>query len=452
MQTRSIPALVLLAATAVGAPAHAGSGAAAAATCKTRSQEILQAMRSGHYDDATRHFDARMAEALPAAKIGQVWGTMLPAQVGAFVAADAPVAGTVQGHSLVQTPLHFANGGLIMRVACQADGSVGGLFFVPLPADPGKAPSAGLPAGIREVPKQVPSPPGELPGVLTLPAGKGPFPAAVLLAGSGPNDMDETIGPNKPLRDIALGLAEAGIATLRYDKRTRVYGPRLAGQSITVDQEVTDDALAALHELRALPQIDRARVFVVGHSLGALMAPRIARRDGHLAGAVLLAAPERLDLALVVRQLRYIEGLGGAYAAVGKQIPAIETARDALAAADPAHPPQGLFFHAPAAYWLSLRDYDAIDASRAIHTPLLVLQGLADYQVGADFARWQRAFDGSTRVRLHGYPGLSHLFMPAGKPPSPADYGKAGHVDPAVIHDMASWMLARPPVGRHEPG
>lgn len=447
MQNRVIHACLLLFATLAGTPAHARADDPAA-LCRSRSAAVLEALHGGRYADATRHFDARMSAALPASKLAEVWSTMLPAKVGGFVSGGSPDVTRAGGMPVVQTPLHFERGALMMRVACQPDGSIGGLFFAPLPAEADASPPAAAPPhGIREVAVDVPSPPGKLPGVLTLPAGKGPFPAAVLVAGSGPNDMDETIGPNKPLRDIALGLAEAGIATLRYDKRTHAYGPRLAGQPITVDQEVTDDALAALHELRALPQIDRARVFVVGHSLGALMAPRIARRDGHLAGAVLLAAPERLDLAVVVRQLRYIEGLGGAYAAVGKQIPAIETARDALAAADPAHPPQGLFFHAPAAYWLSLRDYDAIDTSRAIRTPLLVLQGLADYQVGADFARWQRAFDGSTRVRLHGYPGLSHLFMPAGKPPSPADYGKAGHVDPAVIRDMASWMLARPPVG-----
>ncbi|MBU6248264.1 MAG: alpha/beta hydrolase [Xanthomonadaceae bacterium] len=428
----------------VALPGHAAR--AATETCVGRSGELLQALRGGRYEDATRHFDARMAAALPARTIGQLWSTMLPAKVGAFTSSDAPSTARAGDLQVVQTPLHFARGGLLMRVACQADGTIGGLYFLPLPGVPGAAPTAALPDGIHARPLDVPSPDGALPGMLTLPRGTGPFPAAVLLAGSGPNDMDETIGPNKPLRDIALGLAEAGIATLRYDKRTHAYGSQLAGQPITIDQEVTDDALAALRQLRALPHVDPSRTFVVGHSLGALMAPRIAQRDGHLAGAVLLAAPERMNLERVIHQLRYIEGLGGDYAAVGKQIPAVESAREAMARADPDHPPQGLFFHAPAAYWLSLRDYDAIDTARALHLPLLVLQGLADYQVGPDFARWQQAFRGSHRVSLHGYPGLSHLFMPAGTPPTPADYGRAGHVDPAVIRDIAAWMLRQHPV------
>ncbi|MCP1374370.1 alpha/beta fold hydrolase [Dyella lutea] len=442
MQNRVMQACLLMIATLAGAPAHARVDDPAT-LCRTRSAAVLEALRDGRYADATRHFDARMSAALPASKLAEVWGTMLPAKAGGFVSGGSPSVTQAGGMPVVQTPLHFAQGALMMRVACQADGSIGGLFFAPLPAEADAAPAAAPSHGIREVAVDVPSPPGKLPGVLTLPAGEGPFPAAVLVAGSGPNDMDETIGPNKPLRDIALGLAEAGIATLRYDKRTHAYGPQLAGQPITIDQEVTDDALAALHQLRTLPRVDPSRIFVVGHSLGALMAPRIARRDGHLAGAVLLAAPERMNLELVIHQMRYIESLGGAYAAAGKQIPAAEAARDAMAKADSGHPPKGLYFHAPAAYWLSLRDYDAIDTARALHVPLLVLQGLADYQVGPDFARWQQAFRGSHRVSLRGYPGLSHLFMPAGTPPSPADYGKAGHVEPGVIRDIAAWMLAR---------
>ncbi len=445
MQSRVMQACLLLVAVLAGAPAHARTDDPAT-LCRSRSAAVLEALHSGRYADATEHFDTRMAAALPAAKLGEVWSTMLPAKVGSFASGGSSTVSTAGGMPVVQTPLHFARGALMMRVACHPDGSIGGLFFAPLPEQADAAPAAALPRGIHELALVVPSPPGDLPGMLTLPAGKGPFPAALLVAGSGPNDMDETIGPNKPLRDIALGLAEAGIVTLRYDKRTRVYAAQLAGEPITIDQEVTDDALAALRVLRSQPQVDRSRMFVLGHSLGALMAPRIARRDGHLAGAVLLAAPERMNLDLVIRQMRYVARLGGDYAAAAKAIPEVEAARDHLARADPAHPPQGQFFHAPAAYWLSLRDYDAIDTARTIRTPLLVLQGLADYQVapGQEFVRWEQVFHDSKRVSLHGYPGLGHLFMPAGNPPSPADYDHAGHVDQAVIHDIATWILARP--------
>lgn len=99
-----------------------------------------------------------------------------------------------------------------------------------------------------------------LPGTLVTPDGAGPFPAAVLVHGSGPQDRDSTIGPNHPLRDIAHGLAERGIATLRYDKRTRVH-PIAASfdPDFSVDKESTDDTVAAVAALQATPGIDPGR-------------------------------------------------------------------------------------------------------------------------------------------------------------------------------------------------
>ena len=120
-----------------------------------------------------------------------------------------------------------------------------------------------------------------LPGTLSLPVGDGPFPAVVLVHGSGPNDRDETIGPNKPFRDLAWGLASQGIAVLRYDKRTKVYGEKMSHMvdTITVQTEVIDDALAAVALLRDTTQIDPHRICVLGHSLGGYVLPRIGSAD-----------------------------------------------------------------------------------------------------------------------------------------------------------------------------
>lgn len=289
----------------------------------------------------------------------------------------------------------------------------------------------------------VPSPVGPLPGTLTMPSGSGPFPVVLLLAGSGPNDRDETIGSNKPFLDIATGLAEHGIATLRYDKRTRVFGA--GSRVITVDDEVTDDAVAALQLLAKQPAIDATRVFVLGHSLGGLMAPRIAERVPGVAGVILFAAPVTFDLDTVLRQIRYITTVQHVPPEQSQQLTAqIVTARDAIAKADPAHPPAGEYFHAPASYWLSFRGYDPVAVAKNLRRPLLILQGGRDYQVTPkdDFAHWQTAFAHDKHATLKEYPELYHLFMQGGDPPSPADYAKAGHVDATVISDIADWIAA----------
>src|SRR4030095_10169400 len=135
------------------------------------------------------------------------------------------------------------------------------------------------PERFHDVALTIGAPPYALPATLSLPEGEGPLPGVVRVHGSGPNDRDETVGANKIFKDLAEGLASAGIAVLRYEKRTYTYGDQLTN-TITIDDEVVLDAIAATRTLAARAEIDRARVFVIGHSLGAMLAPEIAQRTG----------------------------------------------------------------------------------------------------------------------------------------------------------------------------
>jgi uncharacterized protein len=130
----------------------------------------------------------------------------------------------------------------------------------------------------------------------------------VLIAGSGPNDRDETVGANKTLRDLAEGLSSKGVMTLRYDKRTFAHADKMS-RSDTVEQEVIADAVSAIELLRQRPEVDANKIFVVGHSLGALLAPEISQRAGGMAGMVLLAAPSRPLPQIIVEQMRFLKAL-----------------------------------------------------------------------------------------------------------------------------------------------
>lgn len=415
---------------------------AASDSCEARSTEILDALRKGDFASATTHFDGPVKAAVDAQRLGEIWQHMLPMKFGAFDHADAPKA-DMQGGAMVETPLYFARGHLVMRVACNAEGEVAGLRFVPAPST---AATGTLGPGERHL--DVPTPLGLLPGIFTMPAGSGPFPVVVLIGGSGPHDGDETIGPNKPFRDIAQGLAAAGVASLRYDKRTLTYAAQMAARNdVTIDDEVTNDALAAIKLAGAQPGIDPHRVFVLGHSLGAYMAPRIAQRDDSLAGLILLAAPARPLLDVQAQQVREVgkrQGLSDEQ--IANRLHVIEAERRWLAGQDASKPATGSFGGVPQSYELSLRDYDVVTVAKTLGMPMLILQGGSDFQVSPqqDFERWQSALAGRSRVTFHRYDGLSHLFMPAGSSGTPPDYQVPGHVETKVIRDISNWVKDPP--------
>ncbi len=151
----------------------------------------------------------------------------------------------------------------------------------------------------------------KLPGVLCLPNLGDKKTIVLLLAGSGPNDKDESIGPNKILKDIALGLASQGIGSLRYDKRTLVYGEELktSNNNLGIEEEVIEDALNAIKLLDKHSETKSSSIVVIGHILGGMCAPLIAKKSSKVKGVVLMAANARPLEDLILEQLTYIYSL-----------------------------------------------------------------------------------------------------------------------------------------------
>ena len=282
----------------------------------------------------------------------------------------------------------------------------------------------------------------ELPGTLTLPNGDGPFPAAVIVHGSGPNDRDLTFGPNKIYRDLAWGLASRGIAVLRYDKRSFVHGTQMAAlTSFTVWEETVEDARLAVEFLREQPNIDPAAVFVIGHSLGGHLAPRIAEGDSELAGLVLLAGNARPLEDLILEQTYYLTDLDGniteAEAAARQEVTdAVEAIRTLESRDAP-----GLYLGAPAAYWWDMRDYDPVALAATLGIPMLILQGERDYQVTLeDYALWQEGLVALGNVSTVSFPALNHMFMAGEGQSRPGEYAQPGFMDEQVVRTVTAWI------------
>jgi hypothetical protein len=319
------------------------------------------------------------------------------------------------------------------------------------PTGPWQPPDYADPAAFDEQDVTVGSGPLAVPGTLSLPRQGGPWPAVVLLSGSGPLDRDETIGRNKPLKDLAWGLASCGVAVLRFDKVTYAHGQEVVqDRGFTLADEYLPQATAAIDLLRGLPGIDAGRIVVAGHSLGGTVAPRVAAAAPSVAGLVILAGGTQPMYWAAVRQVRYLASLNPATAAASESaIEAMTRQAEKVDSPDlsPSTADGELPFGVPATYWLDLREYDPATAAAALGKPILILQGGRDYQstVAEDLAGWKAGLAGRPDVTIHVYDADNHLFVPGSGPSSPAEYEPAQHMDPAVIADIAAWLASALP-------
>ncbi len=410
------------------------------------TNQLIGQLAAGDYAAAVSRFDADMLAALPEAKLKQAWESLSP-QFGAYKGTVAiQPAGRKDAYDIVVATLEFEKGRLGLRVSVNSDtGQIGGLFFTAADQPPAAAyePPAYVDTN-KFVERDVTVGDGSkwaLPGTLTTPKGDGPFPAVVLVHGSGANDRDETIGPNKPFKDITWGLASQGIAVLRYDKRTKVYGDKIALlDQFTVKEESIDDAAAAVELLKQTPNIDPQRVYVLGHSLGGYLAPRIAQARPDIAGLIVLAGLTRPIEDAMLEQVTYLFSLNGTsnaeqLAELKKQVEAVK----AVSAAEAAAGTQLL--NAPASYWFDLKDYHPAEMARTQTVPMLILQGERDYQVTmVDFENWRAALSARSDVQFKSYPDLNHLFITGEGKSRPEEYQQPGHVAQAVVDDIAAWV------------
>lgn len=417
--------------------------------------DLIELLVAEDFAAAVEGFDATMAQALPAADLATTWRQLID-QVGPYESEITRRQEATAGYDAVVVTAQFERSPLDIRVVFDSERRIAGLFFQPASGTGPTAEAWAPPSYAGEVAERDVTVGADgdwpLPGTLTTPLGAGPWPAVVLVHGSGPNDRDETIGPNKPFRDLALGLAGQGIAVLAYDKRTFTHQDRLAeATDITVVTETVDDAVAAVDLLLAEPDlIDPGGIVVLGHSLGGMLAPRIAEASDGVAGLVIMAGSARPLEDLILEQSRYLAERDGTVTAAEEEALAelavqVEAIRDP--GLDPSTPADQLL-GVPASYWLDLRDHDPLATAAGLDLPMLVLQGERDYQVTMeDFALWEEALAGRDDVTFRSFPGLNHLMMAGEGEVSPEgwggpeEYDVPGHVAPEVVDAIAEFVL-----------
>ena len=447
MKIKQLPSAVSLLLTvmllATSAPSHAQQ-----ADPEVRARQVLDQMVNGKFSEIEAQYDSAMKSALPPGKLAEVWG-QLNDQIGSFKKVTGATTRQISGYEVVTLTCEFQQMAIDTIVSFTSGGQIGGIRIVPHKPDAEwSAPAYAKTDSFREQAVTVESGHWELPGTLTVPAGSGPFPLVVLVHGSGPHDQDETMGPNATFKDLAWGLGSKGVAVLRYVKRTKKYGVKIGDDPsrFTVDDEVINDARAAVDLASREPKIDSKRIYVLGHSLGGYLAPRIASGDAQVGGLIIFAGSARPMEKLVVEQLQYFSTLpGGDSDLVRAKIAAAEQSERQIESPDlkPGDTVELLGTKITATYFLDLRGYEPTAVAAKLSIPILVMQGGRDYQVrDADFEAWKKTLEGKPTVQFKYYPDVNHLFETGKGMATPAEYDNPGHVAEPVISDMAAWILS----------
>ena len=290
-----------------------------------------------------------------------------------------------------------------------------------------------------------------LPGTLTLPENAtSPLPAVVLLHGSGPNDRDETVGQTKLFRDLSEMLGAQGVAVLRYDKRTLVYGSTYTQEDLktfTVDEESIRDAVAAAELLRSDPRV--GKVFLAGHSMGAMIAPRIAAENpGLFDGIILLSGtPKTLGDIVLSQNQAIVDALPPLTKAIGTiQMQGLRKEWENLLNSSAEEAKKLTVFGQPAYYFWEMAQHDTGEILKSLEIPALIINGGRDFQVAdADGIDAWNALNLPENVQVIYHPELNHLLMAPDAPEEDrgtmAEYDTPCRVSREIISEIAQFIL-----------
>ena len=304
-----------------------------------------------------------------------------------------------------------------------------------------------------------------LKGTFTKPAGAGPFPTVVLIAGSGPNARDEDLLGHKLFLVLADYLNRQGIAVLRYDKRGVAGSTGSFATATTAD--FTSDAEAAVSYLKTRGDVAQKHIGLIGHSEGGLIAPSVAAADPVVSLVVLMAGPGvRGDEILKTQAALIARANGAPEAAIAHDqalraqafavVEASSDAADAKAKLDAGATravaagllkkeaaDQGIALITSPWMYSFLR-YDPVPALQKVHAPVLALGGSLDLQVEPreNLAAIKAALKDDQDVTVTELPGLNHLFQDA-TTGSPTEYGQIEEtLSPVALKTMGDWIVA----------
>jgi fermentation-respiration switch protein FrsA (DUF1100 family) len=409
------------------------------------ANDFFDKLDQHQYVEAQNLFDPTLKEKITPESLEKIW-TQIQANLGKLESVDGAQNKSQGEFQVVILNCKFTKDTQPFQFVFNKEQKLVGFFIIPKKAGTSyKLPLYADTAKITEKLISIKSGTHDLPAMLTYPKDSTNCPIVVFVHGSGPSDMDESIGAQKPFKDLALGLASKGIASIRYVKRTTIYAQEFQG-AFTTKEEVLDDALAVLDFAKSVAQADSQKVYLFGHSLGGMLAPKIATLYPGLKGIILAAAPAKKLQDISIEQNNYFFKLQkdttkAAQEYLTKLITEIKASKNITKTNLRA---DSIVLGLPASYWADLNTLDQVAMAKKLNQRIFIIQGGNDFQVSTqDFDLWTSGLKGKKNVDAKLYPMLNHLLSFVAEKGIAAQYQQAGNVDQPVIDDLSSWILQK---------
>ncbi len=390
------------------------------------------------YSSITSLMDSNLKSKLSETKLKAVWESILKQEGSPTNVLKAEINQSPIGKSASQT-VEFSKATFDLKTSWNSKNQLSSLFIKPgltVASDKDLGNSTVIKTTFTSSDNYV------IKGEFWMPKGNGSYPLAILVHGSGPNDRYSTLGKNTPFLDIAKQLSAKGIGVFIYDKRTFTYGLSDLPSCLTPVEETITDAVSALQFAKQQVNIDPSQIFIVGHSLGAMLMPRIASLTPDAKGYAMLSSPYGSLPELMKYQFEFIKKNDP------KAIPEMQynwvmaSINRIIKHEYTDSTNSSILLGVSPCYWKWLEKYNQVDEAKKIAKPLLLVSALNDYQVPKKEAcLWKKKLKRHKNVQFVALKGLTHIYTEGELSKGPKVYDGKKEVSLLLSNTLTNFIL-----------